>query len=159
MGRSLIPPMEHCEIHANVARAQPLGGRRVQGYIFIDPPTSGSFLHGGSVWLYYIAIKWIISRFTFQLYTRLNDLKFQIPQKNQGRGSPSPPDPPPLLLGLRPRFKLHPQISGASPSEIRASPDLDPNFWSVVALLEYRELIGVVGKGDESEIRYAQWRI
>ena len=46
-------------------------------------------------------------------------------------------DPPLLFLGLRPRFGLCSQISGASRPRFRALPDSDPNFWSVFVLLLY----------------------
>ena len=68
-------------------------------------------------------------RFPILIYTRLNDLKFEIPKIVLGRGSPSPlPGTPTLsrawarerVEGLKdrgkilPRFGLRPQISSAS---------------------------------------------
>ena len=60
------------------------------------------------------APKWMVSSF----------------QKFSGRGSPSPlPRPlPPLFLGLRPRFGLRPQFSGASRPRLGASPSILGRF-------------------------------
>ena len=103
-----------------VLRAQPQGvGGQDPLNIFIDPPNFGqNFPHGGSVTLqiemffFVFFEKSIISRFPFQLYTKLNDLKFKT---FLGSDSRSPLSRPLhlLFLGLCPRFGLRPQISGA----------------------------------------------
>ena len=54
------------------------------------------------------------ARFRFQVYTRLNYLKFEISKFFWGGAHRAPFPDPSLFLGLRPRFGLRPQISGAS---------------------------------------------
>ena len=89
----------------------------------------------------YIAIKWIKSRFTFQLYTmQIERFVVQNSQKFLWwKFSPSPlPRPlPSLFLGLRSRFGLRPKILGLGASRHRFGlhPIRTPNFWSVVAPL------------------------
>ena len=61
--------------------------------LFIALSTLDSILHGVGLALLHCK-KWIIPRFTFQLYTRLNDLKFNIPKMFLERGSPESPPPP-----------------------------------------------------------------
>ena len=58
-----------------------------------------------------------------QLCTKINRFKFDFSKNFWGGAhlSPLPRPLPPFFLGLRPRFRLHPQLSGASRS-IRASP-------------------------------------
>ena len=128
-----------------IARAQPLGGRGIRTpKIFTDPqhfywpqhfycpPTLDSFLHGGVGLSLYIAIKWIIPRFTFQLYCRLNDLKFKIPKKFPWKGSPSPlhrPLPAPFSgFSLNSGFALKLDFTRFGP----------PYFWSMGAPLRNR---------------------
>ena len=90
----------------------------------------GVGLTRSSEMLFYVFFeKSIFSRFPFQLYTRSNDLKFEI-QKNLWGGAPwaSSPDPSPAL-------------SRTSPS-IRASPDSDPQLLKRgCALVKYRLLV------------------
>ena len=61
------------------------------------------------------------SRLPFQLHTRLNDLKFEIPKKIWRAHWAPPQTSPSLFLWLRPRFELR---------TIRT-----PNVWSAVAPL------------------------
>ena len=78
--------------------------------------------------------KKIISRFQFQLYFRLNDLKFEIPVFGKAHRAPSP-DPFPTMSRCLPSFRASPSNLGRFASSIRASPDSDPNFQRVVAPL------------------------
>ena len=65
-------------------------------------------------------------RFSLQLYTRKHGFKYAFSKICWGEARPAPPQTSPLLnLGLRHRFGLCPQYSGAlRPRLIRASPSI-----------------------------------
>ena len=83
-----------------------------------------------NVFLCFLSEMSIISRFSFQLYTKLNDLKFEIPKKILGWGSSSS-----TLFSSYPRFG-------------------HPNFWSEVAPL----IACIVSLAQNRTCRfYIQW--
>ena len=92
-----------------------------------------------SAWMFFYVLfeKSIKSRFRFQVYTRLNYLKFEIPKiSGEGLTEPPPQTPPPALSRASPSIRASPSNLGRSAPSIRASPDSDPpNFWSVAAPL------------------------
>ena len=71
--------------------------------------------------------KSIISRFRFQVYTRLNYLKFEIPKIFWGGAHRAPsPDPSPALSRASQTIRASPSNLGRFALSIRASPDSDP---------------------------------
>ena len=111
-------------------RAQPLGVR-------------GSGLPTFSLplqfWMFFYVFfeKLIFSRVPFQLYTRLNDLKFHYSKYFLGMGSPSSsPDPSPALSQGSPLIRASSSnLRDASRPRFGLHPIWTPNFWSVVAPL------------------------
>ena len=83
------------------------------------------------------AIENLKDRFSFQVYTRWQGFKYEF-SKIFWRGAhraPSP-DPSPLNLGLRPRFELRPQFSGALRPRFGLRPQfLPPNLYLASPLL------------------------
>ena len=77
-----------------------------------------------------------------------------------GRGSPSPlPRPlPPLFLGLRPRFGLHPQISGASRPRFGLRPIRTPQLLKRGCALARNRTISNVHRQMELSGRQAMAR-
>ena len=65
-----------------------------------------------------------------ELYTSLHGFRYEF-SKFSGEGPPKsfPQIPPPLSLGLRFRFSLRPQISGASRSRFGLHPQFTPNMF------------------------------
>ena len=117
------------------SRAQPLGGSGVRTpQPFHWPPNFGqNFIHGGSVTLqiemffYVFFEKSIISRFSFQIYTKLNNLKFEIPKIFWGGADRAPsPDPSPALSRASPSIRASPLNLGRFAPSIRVSPDSNP---------------------------------
>ena len=101
--------------------------------IFIDPTildrTSVSYIANRNVFFCVFSEKSIISRFPFQLYTKLNNLKFEIP-KNFWRGAHShrapSPGPSPALSRASPSIRASPSNIGHFALSIQASPDSAP---------------------------------
>ena len=73
--------------------------------------------------------KSIFSRFPFLQYTRLNDLKFEIPKIFWGGAHRAPsPDPSPTLSQALPSIRASPSNLKRFVPSIRASPDSDPQL-------------------------------
>ena len=107
---AIIAIMPSCH-HVNRVKGATTGGRGLGSpKIFIDPQfwtellTRGVGLTRPSEMFFYVLLeKSIFSKFHFQLYTKLNDLKFKIPKKFWGGAHRTPPQtPPPLFLEFRP---------------------------------------------------------
>ena len=65
-----------------------------------------------------------------ELYTRLHGFKYEFSKFSwEGLPKPSPQIPPPLNFGLRFRFGLRPQISGASWNRFGLHPQFTPNMF------------------------------
>ena len=79
---------------------------------------------------YVLFEKSIKSRFQFQVYTRLNYLKFEIPKIFWGGAHRAPsPDPSPALCRASPSIRASPSNLGRFAPSILASPDSDsPTF-------------------------------
>ena len=120
----------------STARVQPLRGRGQDHQHFYWPQTLDSFLHGGrfsSITLQWSG--WFQDLPFFQLYTRLNDLKFKITKKFWGQAHQAPsPDPSPAPRAS-PLIWASPQISDALRLRFRLRLIRTPNFWSMIAPL------------------------
>ena len=79
---------------------------------FYWPPILDSAHVRLKCFLYVFIEQSIISRFSFQLFTSLNNEKFEIPNIFWGLTKPPPQIPHLLFLGLCPRFRLRPKNLG-----------------------------------------------
>ena len=69
-----------------------------------------------------------------ELYTILHGFKYEFSKfSGEGLPKPSPQIPPPLNFGLRFRFGLRPQISGASWNRFGLHPQFTPNICLIIS--------------------------